>query len=143
SLRDIDEDDTAKNPDNITGTNGAQSVSGDELKIDNSVASFDATSSKDYTANSNTVFIVADKGEDMDSYDFYVYTGIKNVPDIKGNVSDTMVAVAADRNDVAKVVYIQDADVAGSGDVIFALADKDPYLVRDSENGDYYEFDAI
>ena len=143
SLRDIDEDDTAKNPDNITGTNGIQKVSGDELKIDNSVASFDATSSKTYTANSNTVFIVADKGEDMDSYDFYVYTGIKNVPDIKGNASGTVVAVAADRNDVAKVVYIQDADVAGSGDVIFALADKDPYLVRDKETGDYYEFDAI
>ena len=143
SVRDVDTDDNTQDPDNITGTNGAQSVSGEELKIDNSVASFDATSSKDYTANSNTVFIVADKGEDMDSYDFYVYTGIKNVPDIKGNASGTVVAVAADRNDVAKVVYIQDADVAGSGDVIFALADKDPYLVRDKETGDYYEFDAI
>ena len=143
SVRDVDTDDNTQDPDNITGTNGIQKVSGDELKIDNSVASFDATSSKDYTANSNTVFIVADKGEDMDSYDFYVYTGIKNVPDIKGNASGTVVAVAADGNDVAKVVYIQDADVAGSGDVIFALADKDPYLVRDKETGDYYEFDAI
>ena len=38
-----------------------------------------------YTANSNTIFVVADTDEDSyDDYDFTVYTGVKNVPDIDG-----------------------------------------------------------
>ena len=43
------------------------------------------TSVERYTANDNTVFIVAEEDSKLDNYDFTVYTGIKNVPDIKSD----------------------------------------------------------
>lgn len=51
--------------------------------------------------------------------------------------------VAADEDGVAKVVYVEDADVSGSTDVIYALADTDPKIVRNSDISDYYEIDAV
>lgn len=55
--------------------------------------------------------MVADTDEDSyDDYDFTVYTGVKNVPDIDGR-TETKVVVAAEKDsNVAKVVYIEDAD---------------------------------
>ena len=124
-----------------------------------------------YTANDNTVFIVAEEDSKLDNYDFTVYTGIKNVPDIKGtfdnrngtdgyqrptDTSDkgmmnpaanednsTKVAVAANEDGVAKVVYVQNADVAGTGEVIFVLADQDAKKVSDSTSGSQKEVREI
>ncbi len=129
-----------------------------------------------YTANDNTVFIVAEEDSKLDNYDFTVYTGIKNVPDIDGQfdnrngVADyqpannnplnpnyledmmspasnqdnsTKAAVAANENGVAKVVYVQNADVAGTGEVIFALADQDAKKVSDSTSGSQKEIREI
>lgn len=96
-----------------------------DLKIENGVAGMNITfnSKERYTANSNTIFVVADTDEDSyDDYDFTVYTGVKNVPDIDGR-TETKVVVAAEKDsNVAKVVYIEDADTAGTGEVIFAEA---------------------
>ena len=126
-----------------SGTDGIKpGTTEDELHIENGVASIKAANDI-YTANSNTVFIVADSDPDsMDDYDFTVYTGVKNVPDIEHD-PDAKVDVAADEDGVAKVVYVQDADVSGAGQVIFAEANHDAKLVKDSETGDYYEIDAV
>ena len=119
------------------------------LKIENGVASFKADDGhSNFVANSNTVFIVADpetKGgqPDYDNYDFTVYTGIANVPDIDANDSGTQAVVAARSGNIARVVYILDADVSGSGDVIFIRADSNAKLDKDSELGNYYVISAV
>ena len=139
SVRDMDD-----NPDdNMSGTEGIQDADDTTLlNIENGVASFKASTDR-YTANSNTVFIVADSDDDSyDDYDFSIYTGVKNVPDIAGQAG-AKVDVAADEDGVAKVVYVEDADVSGSTDVIYALADTDPKIVRNSDISDYYEIDAV
>ena len=126
-----------------------------------------------YTANDNTVFIVAEEDSKLDNFDFTVYTGIKNVPDIDGQYDEltgdstytapnsgfygeydsdndvytsdnpTKAAVAANENNVAKVVYVQNADVAGTGEVIFVLADQDAKKVNDTNVGDIREIKAV
>ena len=124
------------------GTNGIQAAADKTaLNIENGVASFKAAGDS-YTANKNTVFVVADSDDKLDDYDFTVYTGVKNVPDIEGKTG-AKVDVAADKDGVAKVVYVQDADVSGAGTVYFAHADKDAKLVKDSEVGNYFEIDAV
>ena len=126
----------------MRGTDGLQAGTTEKgLKIENGVASFWANNYR-YTANSNTVFIVADSDDKLDDYDFTVYTGIKNVPDIDF-AKNAGVDVAATEDSVAKVVYVQDADVSGAGNVIFARADKNAKLVKDSETGNYYEINAV
>ena len=126
----------------MRGTDGLQpGTDSSKLKIENGVASFYADGDR-YTANSNTVFIVADSDDKLDDYDFTVYTGIKNVPDIDF-AKNAGVDVAATEDSVAKVVYVQDADVSGAGNVIFARADKNAKLVKDSETGNYYEINAV
>ena len=139
SVRDMDDDPD----DNMSGTKGIQDADDTTLlNIENGVASFKASTDR-YTANSNTVFIVADSDDDSyDDYDFSIYTGVKNVPDIAGQAG-AKVDVAADEDSVAKVVYVEDADVSGSTDVIYALADTDPKIVRNSDISDYYEIDAV
>ena len=115
------------------------------LKIENGVAGMDINFNGEtrYTANSNTVFVVAETDDDSyNDYDFTVYTGVKNVPDIDSRTTGTNVAVAADGK-VAKVVYIEDADVAGTGEVIFVETDADAKLIKDSELGNYYEIEAV
>ena len=124
------------------GTNGIKTAADKTaLNIENGVASFTAAGDS-YTANKNTVFVVADSDDKLDDYDFTVYTGVKNVPDIEGKTG-AKVDVAADKDGVAKVVYVQDADVSGAGTVYFAHADKDAKLVKDSEVGNYFEIDAV
>ena len=128
--------------DKTNGTDGIKNAENeDALNIENGVAAFDAVG--DWTANSNTVYIVADEDPDsFDDYDFTVFTGFKNVPDIKGQPG-AQVDVATNENGVAKVVYIEDADVAGAGDVIYALADRNPKVVRNQGSSDYFEIKAV
>ena len=117
-----------------------------DLKIENGVAGMNITFNRKerYTANSNTIFVVADTDEDSyDDYDFTVYTGVKNVPDIDGR-TETKVVVAAEKDsNVAKVVYIEDADTAGTGEVIFAEADPSAKRVKDTKIGNWYEINAV
>ena len=91
------------------------------------------------SADNRVEYLVNDK---LDDYDFTVYTGIKNVPDIDF-AKNAGVDVAATEDSVAKVVYVEDADVSGAGNVIFARADKNAKLVKDSETGNYYEINAV
>ncbi len=158
-----------------SGTNGTKfpyldSTGSNGLSIEQDRASLYVDDVR-YTANDNTVFIVAEEDSKLDNYDFTVYTGIKNVPDIKGtfdnrngtdgyqkptDTSDkgmmnpaanednsTKVAVAANEDGVAKVVYVQNGDVAGTGEVIFALADQDAKKVSDSTSGSQKEIREI
>ena len=114
---------------------------GENLEIQNGVASM--TINGRYTANANTVFIVADTDKDSyEDYNFSVYTGVKNVPDIDGLDTTKAVVAAKDSSNVAKVVYIEDADVAGTGNVIFVRADANPKYVKDSETGNYFELNV-
>ena len=127
----------------LSDRSGMDLTSAPNLKIQNGVASMTLDGNTRYTANSNTVFIVADPDSDsLDDFDFTVYTGIDNVPDIDGD-SNTEVVVATESNGrVAKVVYIQDAEVSGTGEVIFVRADNRANLQEDSEIGNYYELNA-
>ena len=94
-------------------------------------------------ANANTVFIVAESdSESYDDFDFSVYTGVKNVPDIDGDADTKAVVALKDGSNVAKVVYIQDAEVSGATDVIFAYADPTPKYTKDKD-GKIFEIDAI
>ena len=130
----------------------------DFLKVENGVASFTAdnnaagTAGVRYTANANTVFIVADADPDsFDDYDFTVYTGVKNVPDIDAVKGSTSAVVSTKDYNVkdgqtstlSRVVYIEDADVSGTGEIIFARADVNPDYVKDSDGGKIYEINII
>ena len=115
---------------------------GATLDVNNDKASFQAGGP--YVANANTVFIVADPDPDSyNDYDFTVYTGVKNVPDIDGNSNTKAVVAVRDtaNSNVAKVVYIEDADVSGNGEVIFARADTNPKYTKD-QDGKVYEIKA-
>ena len=113
-----------------------------ELKVENGVASMLIDGAR-YTANANTMFIVADSdNESYDDYNFTIYTGVKNVPDIDGLDGSKAVVAAKDGSNVAKVVYIEDADVSGTGAIIFVRADQNPKYVKNSETGNYYELNA-
>ena len=122
-----------------------------DLDVNNGKASF-TLGGDTYTANANTIFIVADSDPDSyDDYDFTVYTGVKNVPDMDGQgggtpasaTNDTYAVVSVkDESSVAKVVYIEDADVSGTGEVIFAKANEKPKYTKD-QDGKIFEIDVI
>ena len=116
-----------------------------DLKIENGKAGFSAyKAANTYSANSNTVFIVVDSDDKYDDYDVTVYTGIKNVPDIDAIAGKTVSAVALDnKGAVAKVVYIEDGDISGTEQVIYAIANENAKIQKDSENGEYYEITAV
>ena len=116
-----------------------------DVKIENGKAGFNAyKAGNSYSANSNTVFIVVDSDDKYDDYDVTVYTGIKNVPDIDAIAGKTWSAVALDnKNAVAKVVYIEDGEVSGTEQVIYAIANSGAKIQKDKENGEYYEITAV
>ena len=116
-----------------------------DVKIENGKAGFKAyNAGNSYSANSNTVFIVVDSDDKYDDYDVTVYTGIKNVPDIDAIANKTVSAVALDnKGAVAKVVYIEDGDVSGTEQVIYAIANTNAKIQKDKENGEYYEITAV
>ena len=92
-------------------------------------------------ANSATVFVVNDDD------DVSVYTGIREVPDITARASekgDVIVAAVMDGN-YAEVVYIDAtyATISGMSDDHVYILDDNPDASTDSDDNDYYEFDAI
>ena len=66
------------------------------LEIKSGTSAMKIFATDDYYANSSTIFLL------YDGDDYTVYTGIKNVPDVKGD-ADTN-AVVFDKGGVAKVV---------------------------------------
>ena len=130
----------------LSDRSGAKISTDTDLKIENGVAGMNISfnSKERYTANSNTIFVVADTDEDSyDDYDFTVYTGVKNVPDIDGRAETEVVVATEKDSNVAKVVYIEDADTAGTGEVIFAEANPSAKRVKDTEIGNWYEINAV
>ena len=89
-------------------------------------------------ANSNTVFLI-DDGDD----NYTVYTGVANVPDITYKDTDTYATYYCASGNVARVVYILNANVEGDSSVAFVEADPDADRVRDTVDGDYYELNAV
>ena len=116
-----------------------------DVKIENGKAGFKAyAAGNSYSANSNTVFVVVDSADKYDDYDVTVYTGIKNVPDIDAIAGKTFSAVALDnKGAVAKVVYIEDGDISGTDQTIFAIANSGAKIQKDKDNGEYYEITAV
>ena len=141
SIKDKDNQ-TATDEGTVRGTDGTIAANtATALSIENGVANMDAPD-RDYTINSNTVFIVADSDTALDDYEFSVYTGVKNVPDIAGQAGAS-VDVAADEDCVAKVVYVEDADVSGAGNVYFAVADANAKMDHSNTLGYYYRINAV
>lgn len=95
-------------------------------------------SSSNYArANSSTIFVVNDDD------DVAVYTGINEVPDITARGS-VLVAVVMDGT-YADAVYIDatEATIAGMSDDRVYILDATPDASTDSDDNDYYEYDAI
>ena len=56
----------------------------------------------------------------------------------------TWSAVALDnKGAVAKVVYIEDGDISGTDQTIFAIANSGAKIQKDKDNGEYYEITAV
>ena len=95
-------------------------------------------SSSNYArANSSTIFVVNDDD------DVAVYTGINEVPDITARGS-VLVAVVMDGT-YADAVYIDatNATIAGMSDDRVYILDATPDASTDSDDNDYYEYDAL
>ena len=106
------------------------------LEIKSGTSAMKIFAADDYYANSSTIFLL------YDGDDYTVYTGIKNVPDVKGD-ADTN-AVVFDKGGVAKVVYIENANVDGDDEVIFVVGDTGAKAQKDNEtNTKYYEYQAM
>ena len=106
------------------------------LEIKSGTSAMKIFATDDYYANSSTIFLL------YDGDDYTVYTGIKNVPDVKGD-ADTN-AVVFDKGGVAKVVYIENANVDGDDEVIFVVGDTGAKAQKDNEtNTKYYEYQAM
>ena len=88
--------------------------------------------------DSNTIFVVkVDNGRN--SYDWKVYTGIKNAPTVEKGVG-----FAYMRGGVAKIVYITDGDVKNvSRDVTFITGASVSKVVLESDGRKYYTYDAV
>ena len=151
SIKDIDNDSgtpgtAGYDEGSVRGTDGTKTLTSadrTDFKVENGVANLSTPAAyDDYTINSNTVFIVADSDTALDDYEFSVYTGVKNVPDIDG-LAGAKFDVAADEDYVAKVVYVEDADVSGAGNVYFAVANHNTKMDHSSTLGYYYRIDAV
>ena len=92
----------------------------------------------DVYTDSNTIFVVkVDNGRN--SYDWKVYTGIKNAPTVELGVG-----FAYMRGGVAKIVYITDGDVKNvSRDVTFITGASVSKLRTETDGRKYYTYDAV
>ena len=92
----------------------------------------------DVYTDSNTIFVVkVDNGRN--SYDWKVYTGIKNAPTVELGVG-----FAYMRGGVAKIVYITDGDVKNvSRDVTFITGASVSKLRTETDGRQYYTYDAV
>ena len=101
--------------------------------------------------NENTIFVIHERGEK--NTEVNVYTGYKNVPDVKtlksegtegqdGYKAASVISVYKDSKNVVKAVFITDAEISGTKDIIFVVGDKDVKLEGKGDNR-YYTFKAV
>ena len=126
-LTEVDEDDFRAN---VVTDNGVEVVSTGSATVyygNNSTL----------RANTSTVFVVNDDD------DVSVYTGIREVPDITAR-GYVIVAAVMDGS-YAEVVYIDatNATISGMSDDRVYILDDNPDASTDSDDNDYYEYDAI
>ena len=116
---------------------------GDELEISKGKATVAIDDNTDRTANSKTVFFV------QDGDDYNVYTGIANVPTIKGVAADddnsaTHVFVDTGRGNILNAIFVSDSKVSSSlKDVVVVAYDKSAKPAYDSDAGDHYEYNVL
>lgn len=93
---------------------------------------------KDVYTDSNTIFVVkVDNGRN--SYDWKVYTGIKDAPTVEDGTG-----IAYIRGGVAKIVFITDGNVKNvSRDVTFITGASVSKTVTETDGRKYYTYDAV
>ncbi len=127
-LTPVDEDDVE----------GVLSVSASGMSITETGSSRVYYSNNDYIrANASTIFVVNDDD------DITVYTGIREVPDITGRGDMTVMAVMD--GTYADAIYIDatNATISGMSDDRVYILDASPDASTDSDDNDYFEYDAI
>ena len=85
-------------------------------------------------ANGKTVFVIQ-RGT---TGNFSVYTGIANVPNVD---HITKYSIVANKDDVAKIVFVETGSLSGSKDGIYLL-NKNPEVTKDKDN-ETYTYDVI
>ncbi len=123
-------------------TVGAEKISVNELiksgKASASLNDF-VTGLERLKFDDETVFILNDRNNG--STDFDVYTGYKNVPDVKLTFT-SVVSAYKNANGVARVVFIQDAVIDSAKDVVFIIGDPGAKETKDGSTT-YREYKAV
>ena len=116
---------------------------GDDIDLNKGTSKFDingASSGGEYYANDNTIFLVYD----TTNKEYTAYTGIGNVPSMDG--SATVYVNYKTNSKVAQIVYIAGADtvvsIANKG-LVYIIEGSESGLVKDSDRGEYYTYDAV
>ena len=94
-----------------------------------------------YYANSSTIFLVYDNTNE----EYAVYTGMANVPTMKGPAT-VYVNTKGGVGSVASIVYISAADTVVSDankGLVYIIAGSESALVNDADKGEYYTYDAV
>ena len=91
-------------------------------------------------ANSNTVYVLNDTTDGTTTYS--VYTGYENVPNVDA-VKDTELTAYVDRKGIVKAVFITDADVKGTDNVIFVVSDTDAKETKTDGFDSIFTYKAI
>ena len=96
-----------------------------------------ALSTKNYDADSKTIFVVENNTKD----DYNVYTGIKNTPTITG----TGTGYAYVKDGVAKVIFVLGGSSVNSSskDITFLAGKSVSKLVTESDTAEYYVYNAV
>ncbi|MGE4352698.1 MAG: hypothetical protein AB7D36_01280, partial [Oscillospiraceae bacterium] len=97
-------------------------------------------------ADSNTVFVLADTNDedDADDYDYTVYVGYKNVPDID-DAANVVASLDEDTNR-ATYVYVENSTSTNSAEsVVYLVLDASELdnVISEEDVDDYIELDAV
>ena len=95
-----------------------------------------------YYANSSTIFLVYDNTNE----EYAVYTGMANVPTMKGTATVYVNTKNGTVGSVASIVYISAADTVVSDankGLVYIIAGSESALVNDADKGEYYTYDAV
>ena len=121
------------------------SKAGNSITLTKGTSKFDingASSGGERYANNSTIFLVYDNV----NKEYSVYTGIDNVPSMSGEATVYVNSKTGDPGSVAKFVYIEGADtvVANANKaLVYIIAGSKSGLVKDSDKGEYYTYDAV
>ena len=115
-----------------------------ELKVTKGSARISIDNDDDYTANSKTVFFVAEKVSGNKDSDYDAYIGYKNVASLSNRSDDTDYIVVKDGDRIV-ALYVANARSAStsSDDYVAVAVDANASKQYDSDLGYYYEFDVV